>query len=312
MLSKFKLLVLIAIALSLSIFSHKALGEIFTVHGNASLNTKEKLELIEDRSWMSIDPSHKNNPKQELQYINDNRSGSLLKHGSTGNCLNDYSLVNAAELNILPCNPNNSDGNLLISDVGNSDVEIKPVDTNLCVDASKGENKSKLPLWECFQNRYQPWKTIGIDIASRKQSSSWKLPWRKGVKGIVTQRWHSDGWSKRKSFDIGLPAGTPVLAPIDSKVLQFCNAGNNHLSIRLQSWNGKRYTLIHVKSSTVSRNKKYKKGQKIGVIAGDTPWNRCAKSTGPHLHFSLPKQNFTIGRYNLSPSFIPKSLTPRN
>lgn len=310
MLSKFKPLVLIAIALSLSIFSHKALGEIFIVHGNASVNTKEKIELIENRTWMSIDSSNKNNPDEQLEYINDNGSGSLLKHVSTGNCLNTHSLVNAVELNILPCNPNNSDGNLLISDVENSNVEIKPVDTKLCVDAPPDENKSKAHLWECFQNRYQPWKTIGINIASRRQSSSWRLPWRAGVKGIVTQRWHSDGWSKRKSFDIGLPAGTPVLAPIDSRVLQFCNAGNNHLSIRLQSKDGKKYSLIHVKSSTVSRNKKYKQGQKIGVIAGDTPWNRCAKSTGPHLHFSLPSQNFTIGAYKLSPSFIPKSLTP--
>lgn len=304
MLSKFKPLILFAIALSLSIFSYKALGEIFTVHGKASLNTKEKIEVIENRSWMSIDSSNKNNPDEQLEYVNDNGSGSLLRNSSTGNCLNDYSLVNAVESNILPCNPNNSDGNLLMSDVGNSDVEIKPVDTNLCVDGTKS--------WDCFVNRYQPWKTIGINIASRRQSSSWRLPWRAGVKGILTQRWHSDGWSKLKSFDIGLPAGTPVLAPIDSKVLQFCNAGNNHLSIRLQSWNGKRYSLIHVKSSTVSRNKKYKQGQKIGVIAGDKPWNSCAKSTGPHLHFSLPSQNFTIGRYKLSPSFIPKSLTPRN
>ena len=150
------------------------------------------------------------------------------------------------------------------------------------------------------------------NLASAARSpSNWILPWSAGVKGIVTQRWHSDGWSRNKSFDIGLAPGTPVLAPINSKVLSFCNAGNNHLAIRLQSSDGKRYTLIHVKSSTVHKNKSYKKGQQIGVIAGDTPWNRCAKSTGPHLHLSLPRRHFTIGGYKLSPSWIPNSLTPK-
>lgn len=150
------------------------------------------------------------------------------------------------------------------------------------------------------------------NLANASRSpSNWILPWNAGVKGIVTQRWHSDGWSRNKSFDIGLPAGTPVLAPIDSKVVKFCNAGNNHLAIRLQSSDGKMYSLIHVKSSRVNRNKTYKQGEKIGVIAGDRPWNSCAKSTGPHLHFSLPRRNFTIGGYKLSSYSIPNSLTPK-
>ncbi len=126
------------------------------------------------------------------------------------------------------------------------------------------------------------------------------LPWSGGVTARVTQRWHSDSWGKNKSLDFGLPAGTPVVAPTDSKVVGFCNAGNNHLAIRLQSSRGKMYSLVHVKSSSVYQNKRYKKGQQIGVIAGDKPWNRCAKSTGPHLHFSFPHQHFTINGYRLT------------
>lgn len=140
--------------------------------------------------------------------------------------------------------------------------------------------------------------------------SNWRLPWSTGVTARLTQRWHSDGWSKGRSLDFGLPPGTPVVAPVDSTVMKFCNAGNNHLAIRLKSADGQMYSLVHVKSSTVYKNKKYKKGQQIGVIAGDRPWNPCAKSTGPHLHFSLPERNFNIGGYNFSSS-VPKFVTPK-
>ena len=191
-------------------------------------------------------------------------------------------------------------------------VQVKGADSSLCVDVPEGENPGIVHMWECFRKRHLQSTSSKTVNASQRQSTSWILPWSKGVKGIRTQKWHSDGWSRNKSFDMGLPAGTPVLAPIDSKVIAFCNAGNNHLAIRLQSHDGKMYSLIHVKSSTVSKNKKYKQGEQMGVIAGDRPWNRCAKSTGPHLHFSLPNQNFTIGGYKISPSFIPRFMISNN
>ncbi|MEM6753915.1 MAG: M23 family metallopeptidase [Cyanobacteria bacterium P01_C01_bin.38] len=153
-------------------------------------------------------------------------------------------------------------------------------------------------------------KTIKVARASRRRRGlSWRIPWL-GATARVSQRWHSDGWGRYRSIDFALPAGTPVVAPVASKVLGFCNAGGNHLAIRLQAVDGSRYSLVHVKSRRVYVNKRYKKGQQIGVIAGNTPWNRCARSTGPHLHMSFPRQNFKIGRYWLSRRYIPRRLRP--
>ncbi|MGB6300152.1 MAG: M23 family metallopeptidase [Rivularia sp. (in: cyanobacteria)] len=151
-------------------------------------------------------------------------------------------------------------------------------------------------------------KTIKVARASRRRSY-WRVPWL-GATATVTQRWHSDSWGRYKSVDFGLPAGTPVVAPIASRVIGFCNAGGNHLAIRLQAVDGNRYSLVHVKSRSVYVNKRYKRGQVIGVIAGNTPRNRCARSTGPHLHMSFPRQNFKLGRYWFSRSYIPKRLRP--
>ncbi|MEO1430391.1 MAG: M23 family metallopeptidase [Cyanobacteria bacterium J06633_8] len=153
-------------------------------------------------------------------------------------------------------------------------------------------------------------KTIKVARGSRRRGGSyWRLPWV-GATAIVTQRWHSDSWGRYKSIDFGLPAGTPVVAPIASRVLSFCNAGRNHLAIRLQAADGNRYSLVHVKSRSVYVNKRYRKGQIIGVIAANTPRNRCARSTGPHLHMSFPRQSFRLGRYWFSRSYIPKRLKP--
>ena len=149
-------------------------------------------------------------------------------------------------------------------------------------------------------------RSIKVAHASR---SYWRVPWT-GATATVTQRWHSDSWGRYKSVDFGLPAGTPVLAPIASRVVSFCNAGQNHLAIRLQAVDGNRYSLVHVKARSVYVNKRYRKGQVIGYIARNTPRNRCARSTGPHLHMSFPRQNFKLGRYWFSRRHIPKRLKP--
>lgn len=151
-------------------------------------------------------------------------------------------------------------------------------------------------------------RSIKVARASRRRSY-WRIPWL-GATARVSQRWHSDGWGRYKSVDFALPAGTPVVAPIASRVVGFCNAGGNHLAIRLQAVDGNRYSLVHVKSRSVYVNKRYKKGQQIGVIARNTPWNRCARSTGPHLHMSFPRQNFKLGRYWFSRRYIPSRLKP--
>jgi len=141
---------------------------------------------------------------------------------------------------------------------------------------------------------------------------SWRLPWRAGQTARITQNWHNDGYGNTSALDIGLPAGTPVVAPIDSTVISQCHAGNHHRAISLRGSDGQRYTLIHVTTANISVGKTYRRGEQIGVVAGDKPNNDCAWSTGPHLHFGLPSRTFSIGGYNFSPNSIPTPITARD
>ena len=135
-----------------------------------------------------------------------------------------------------------------------------------------------------------------------------KMPWQNGVSAPITGTYHGDGWG-RQSIDIGLRAGTPVLAPMDSQVIRSCATGvnRNHYAILLQASNGVQYSLIHVQSNpqTVFNGKSFRQGEQIGVVASDLPRDaRCAVSYGHHLHFGLPSQNATVDGFNFNPSSV--------
>jgi murein DD-endopeptidase MepM/ murein hydrolase activator NlpD len=148
---------------------------------------------------------------------------------------------------------------------------------------------------------------------SASAQTAWKMPWNAGLTPRINGGWHYDGFLKiNTALDVGLPAGSVVRVPIKSTVTSFCNAGNNHLGILLRASDGRQYTLTHVTSTGVRIGRTYNQGEQIGVVAADRPWNNCAKSTGPHLHFGLPSQNMTIDSQNLSSTRIPSPLRSTN
>jgi murein DD-endopeptidase MepM/ murein hydrolase activator NlpD len=104
----------------------------------------------------------------------------------------------------------------------------------------------------------------------------------------VTQTAHSDGYGLR-AIDLGLGAGTTVLSPANAVVVATCDAGNNHRAIKLKADDGTFYSLIHVYSTNVQKGQRFRQGEVIGSVASDKPWNKCAKSTGIHLHFGSSK-----------------------
>jgi murein DD-endopeptidase MepM/ murein hydrolase activator NlpD len=112
----------------------------------------------------------------------------------------------------------------------------------------------------------------------------------------VTQTSHSDGYGLR-AIDLDLSAGTPVLSPANATVVATCNAGNNHRAIKLKSDDGTLYSLIHVYSTNIQKGQRFRQGEVIGSVASDKPWNKCAKSTGVHLHFGSNKP--VVGNVNL-------------
>jgi len=132
-------------------------------------------------------------------------------------------------------------------------------------------------------------------ILTAEASASPKMPFVGST--TVTQSAHGDGYGLR-AIDLGLPAGTPVIAPDDVVVVSTCNAGNNHRAIKLRS-NTALYALIHVTTPNVSVGKTYRQGELIGTVASDTPWNDCAQSKGVHLHFAVSTNAPVVDGVNL-------------
>ena len=139
-------------------------------------------------------------------------------------------------------------------------------------------------------------------------ANNWKLPFRGTT--TISQTQHSD-YYKTLAVDFLLSAGSDVLAPIDSTVVHQCNAGNNHRAIRLRGSDGQLFTLIHVTTSDIYKGKTYKQGDVIGKVAGDTPNNACAVSSGPHLHFGI-QSNFLVDNINLFSLPFKASVTSSN
>ncbi|WOD38263.1 peptidoglycan DD-metalloendopeptidase family protein [Nodosilinea sp. E11] len=145
---------------------------------------------------------------------------------------------------------------------------------------------------------------VSVNFHSKAHATiRWKMPWPAGFTPQLTQGVHQDGLvGGLLAFDLSLPAGTPVLAPIDSTVVRHCIAQgtDNHRSILLRTRTGQQYSLGHVTTSTVQRS--YRQGEQIGVVAPeqhvDDP--RCATSTGAHLHFGLPQVPTTIDNQTLT------------
>jgi murein DD-endopeptidase MepM/ murein hydrolase activator NlpD len=284
----------------------------FSIDG-ISLNTNNNFRKIDGHPRMSIYRSNDKDPDQQFEIIGGNHGGVLLKNRTTGKCLNAHYLSAGSEINVWPCNPSDVDQNFLLT-TRDGFTQIKRVRTNLCVDTPTRNNEGRVTLWHCeLNNANQRWRMQST--SPNNPSNSWKLPWAAGISTRLTQRWHTDGWGLN-GLDFGLSAGTPVLAPFDSEVLSFCNAGNNHLAIRLRATDGQIYSLIHVTSTGVTRGRRYRQGEQIGVIAGEGRNNRlnpgCAKTTGPHLHFGLPNRNFRIDDYNFTPTNIPTNVTSKN
>jgi hypothetical protein len=125
-----------------------------------------------------------------------------------------------------------------------------------------------------------------------------KMPWPSSYSANVTQTAHG---ARGRAFDLGLRAGTPVLAPEDVTVVSQCIARGttNHRAIQLQRADGQRYWLIHVSAGQLKSS--YLQGEQIGVVAGDLPNDpNCAVSYGVHLHMELPALPFTIDGQTLS------------
>lgn len=146
-------------------------------------------------------------------------------------------------------------------------------------------------------------------ISEASANANWKMPWPAGIEGSITPNrnppLHSGtAWGQQQhAYDIILPPGTPILAPVDSIVVGQCIASgsNFHRFIALRPVGSSRnYTLAHIRATSVRSS--YRQGEQIGIIAEDTPKDRsCAVSYGRHLHFGFPDRSFTVDGQTFHP-----------
>jgi hypothetical protein len=102
-----------------------------------------------------------------------NRGGTLLKHRSTGKCLNAHYVSGGAEINVWPCDANDPDQNWNLDSVSNGRILIKRTGTNLCVDTPTRDNAGKVILWGCDGNNpNQRWLSSAVPSSAGYRSNS--------------------------------------------------------------------------------------------------------------------------------------------
>lgn len=144
---------LLTILAALTAIAGKAqAAETFSVNGNKALNTNYGFRKIDGEPRMSIFQRNDNDPDQQFERLSGNLGGTLLKHRTTGKCLNAHRLFNGAEINVWACNGNDPDQNWNMLPQGNGVTLIQRRSTNLCVDSPTRTDTGKIHLWTCDAN----------------------------------------------------------------------------------------------------------------------------------------------------------------
>ncbi len=150
--NKFNVLVLFTIV-STFIGGAAALAENFVVDGsNKALNTNNNFRKVDGNPVMSLWDFNSTDRDQQFDRISGNRGGTLLRHGSTGKCLNSHYLTNGGQVNTWPCDANDPDQNFTINSLGNGLSQLQRTGTNLCVDSSTRDNGGIVHVWQCDRN----------------------------------------------------------------------------------------------------------------------------------------------------------------
>ena len=105
-----------------------------------------------------------------------------------------------------------------------------------------------------------------------------------------------DGYNKmHKGTDFAAPLGTPIMASGDGIVQKagWCGGGGNCVKIKHNSTYSTIYAHMSKFARGIKQGVRVKQGQTIGYV-GST-----GKSTGPHLHYEVIKNNKQVNSQTL-------------
>lgn len=134
--------------------------------GGFALNTNNNFVKFDTQPIMSSWTHNINDADQQFDILQGARGGKLLRHRSTGKCLNAHYMWNGARMNVWTCNASDPDQNWNLIGVGNGEYLLQRTGTNYCVDMPYRQNSGLVHIIQCnSSNGNQRWKmtTVGTN-----------------------------------------------------------------------------------------------------------------------------------------------------
>lgn len=146
--------------------------ETFYVNGNKALNTNSNFRRINGNPRMAVWDRRDSDPDQQFERIQGNRGGILLKHRSTGLCLNVNNPGFGTEVYTWTCDRNSLDQNFKLDDIGGGAFLIRR-DSRFCVDSPTRDNGGKVHTWECASTQVnQQWRSSNAPVVNPPPASN--------------------------------------------------------------------------------------------------------------------------------------------
>jgi cell wall-associated NlpC family hydrolase len=203
----------VSILAGVTVLSAAASAETFVIsnsigNSNKALNTNRNFRLIDGHPKMSIWTHNINDADQHFDRLQGARGGQLLRHRSTGKCLNAYRRWNGAEVNVYPCNANDPDQNFNVENLSNGDVQIRLSEirnnVRFCIDSPTRNDGGAVTLWQCNSGVNQRFKIKDVIIDPNKavqrakswvdrailyNQGRWFEGYRQDCSGLVSMAW---------------------------------------------------------------------------------------------------------------------------
>ncbi|HEY9702873.1 MAG TPA: ricin-type beta-trefoil lectin domain protein, partial [Allocoleopsis sp.] len=211
-----KNVVCLVAVLSGSLLASQVNAETFQI-GGFGLNTNNNFSRIDGQPKMSSWQHNPNDNDQQFDQVRGNRGGMMLKHRSTGKCVNAYR-GNGSEFNVWPCNANDGDQNWNIINLGGGKVQLQKVGTNLCIDMPERRNYGRVHMIVCDRNNgNQQWVSSSQTPPPQTSSVIIKPTTNRNLEFYKGQQWvTSNGYKFVFQGDGNLvlysPSGQPLWA----------------------------------------------------------------------------------------------------
>ena len=123
-------------------------------------------------------------------------------------------------------------------------------------------------------------------VESSVMPRGWPVPY--DVARISSAFGEHRGSSRHKGLDLTAPKGTKVRATADGRVTFAGRSGDFGRLVIVEHSNGYETRYAHLKSISVNKGKKVKRGAVLGTVG------ESGNATGPHLHYEVRLQGTPV------------------